>query len=380
MKVILSIDAIKYPLTGVGRYTVELVKHLGDSAEIEELRLFRGGRLSNAIPREIHTPPIADRLRRHLSRSQLVVSIHRHMARRFKARILKKFDDHIFHGPSFYLPPVAGPSVVTIHDISVYTWPHCHPSERVRYMIREIEFSLKQAAMLITVSEFTRREVVRHFNWPENKVVAVPLACSDEFRPRTAEELSRLLNSYNLDIGGYCLFVGTIEPRKNIAALLDAYEKLPQTLRHRWPLILVGYKGWNSDALHARMAKAEGAGWARYLGFVPAADLPLLFAGARLFVFPSLYEGFGLPILEAMASGVPVVCSNNSSLPEVGASAAAYCEASDVDVLRELIARGLEDEGWRASARENGFARARLFSWERCARETVAVYHEAQRL
>lgn len=380
VKVILSIDPIKYPMTGIGRYTFELVKYLSQTPAVEELRFFRGGRFSNAISPEIHTPTTANMLRRHLLKSQLAVSIHRWVTRRVKSRVLQKFDNYIFHGPNFYLPPFGGPSVVTIHDISVYTWPHCHPSERVRYMQREIEFSLKHAAMLITVSEFTRREVVRHFNWPEDKVVAVPLASADEFRPRTAQELSRSLNSYNLDLGGYCLFAGTIEPRKNIAALLDAYETLSQAVRQRWPLILVGYKGWNSEALHARMAKAERAGWARYLGFVPAADLPLLFAGARLFVFPSLYEGFGLPVLEAMASGVPVVCSNSSSLPEVGASAAAYCEASDFDALRELIARGLEDEAWRASAREKGFARARLFSWERCARETVAVYQEAQRL
>jgi glycosyltransferase involved in cell wall biosynthesis len=141
--------------------------------------------------------------------------------------------------------------------------------------------------------------------------------------------------------------------------------------------VLTGYQGWNSEALHDRMADAGRAGWARYLGFVSAEQLPLLFAGARLFVFPSLYEGFGLPVLEAMASGVPVVCSNASSLPEVAGGAAAMCDSGDVDALCRLILMGMEDDSWRNDAIKRGLDQAAKFSWQRCAKETIEAYQVA---
>jgi alpha-1,3-rhamnosyl/mannosyltransferase len=177
-------------------------------------------------------------------------------------------------------------------------------------------------------------------------------------------------------VGGYSLFVGTIEPRKNIETLLDAYSRLPLELRKRWPLVLTGYHGWRNESIHQRLESAKREGWAFYLGFVPSEDLPLLFAGARLFTFPSLYEGFGLPVLEAMSSGVPVVCSNSSSLPEVAGDAALMCDAKDTETLTDLIRRGLEDDAWRASAVEQGLLHAAGFSWERCALETLQVYQK----
>jgi glycosyltransferase involved in cell wall biosynthesis len=180
--------------------------------------------------------------------------------------------------------------------------------------------------------------------------------------------------AHGLQSGGYTLFVGTIEPRKNIETLLDAYSRLPWTLRKRWPLILTGYQGWRSDLIHQKLESARREGWAHYLGFVPSEDLPLLFAGARLFAFPSLYEGFGLPVLEAMSSGIPVVCSNSSSLPEVAGEAALMCAPMDVDELTCLLERGLTDEVWREAAVIKGLQHAQGFSWERCAAETLQVY------
>lgn len=243
-------------------------------------------------------------------------------------------------------------------------------------MRKEIALTLKRADMLITDSEYTRREIATYFSWPLEKIRAVPLASSEDFRPRESAELQKVLKDIGLIEGGYSLYVGTIEPRKNLEVLLDAYSMLPIAVRQRWPLILIGYRGWRSEQLHARIESAMQEGWARYLGFVAAEDLPLVYAGARLFVFPSLYEGFGLPVLEAMASGIPVVCSNSSTLPEVAGDAAAMCAPDDVDSLCHLISIGLEDEPWRAEARRKGLIRASAFSWQRCAEETAAVYQE----
>lgn len=380
LKLILSVDPVKYPLTGIGRYTYELAHQLARMPEIESLRFFSGVSFRQSVP---VPAPVASRfggLRRRLLKSRLAVASYRMAAPRLKARALAGFEDHVFHGPNFYLPPFGGRCVVTMHDLSPYASEYWHPPERVRYMRAEIELSLKRAAILITDSEFTRREVAEHFGWPLARVHAVSLACAPEFRARVSAEIAPVLQIHSLDGRGYCLYAGTIEPRKNISALLDAYAMLPNAMRLRWPLVLAGYRGWGSDDLHARIAAAERDGWARYLGFVPAVHLPALYAGARLFAFPSLYEGFGLPVLEAMASGIPVVCSNSSSLPEVVGDAAATCAAEDVDAFARLIERGLEDEAWRRDAVAKGLQRACLFSWHRCARETVAAYRAAQLL
>lgn len=380
MKVILSIDPVKHPLTGIGRYTYELARELSRMPGLGSVRFFSGAGFRDSVSLPVHASSRSGGLRRWVLKSRLAVGLFRAAAPRLKARVLAGFEDHVFHGPNFYLPPFGGRSVVTMHDLSPYEWAHCHPPERVRYMRAEIEQALRRADLVITDSEFTRREVAGFFGWPLERVCAVSLACNEDFRPRSAAEVAPVLASYALDVQGYCLFAGTLEPRKNVGALLDAYGMLPVAMRRRWPLVLVGYRGWRSDALHARIAVAEREGWVRYPGFVPIEHLPALFAGARLFAFPSLYEGFGLPLLEAMASGVPVVCSDSSSLPEVAGGAAAMCAPADVDALARLLERGLDDDAWRIAAIGKGLSRARRFSWQRCAQETVAVYRQAAQL
>jgi alpha-1,3-rhamnosyl/mannosyltransferase len=258
--------------------------------------------------------------------------------------------------------------------LSPFTWAHCHTPQIARYLQKELRQSLERANALITVSHCMRQELADYFNWPLQRIHAVPLASSPQFHPRSPDALRATLARHGLEPGGYSLFVGTIEPRKNIETLLDAYGRLPLALRQRWPLILSGYHGWRSEAIHNRIAQAQQQGWARYLGFVASEDLPLLFAGARLFTFPSHYEGFGLPVLEAMSSGVPVVCSNSSSLPEVAGPAALMCAPDDVEGLSALLRQGLEDEAWRAAAVQQGLLHAGGFSWERCAQATVEVY------
>lgn len=379
MKVILSIDPVRFPLTGIGRYTFELARQLGNMPQVERL-LFAGRRLVRDLPDAAQSAgpgsPASAGFRQLVLNNRVAAGAYRLASSMSKRHALRGHADHVFHGPNFYLPPFGGPSVCTFHDLSVFTWAHCHPPERVRFMRKEIALTLKRADRLITDSEYTRREVASYFGWPLEKIRAVPLACSEDFRPRPAQELAPLLAGYGLKPQGYCLHVGTIEPRKNLDALLDAYALLPPPVRREWPLVLIGYRGWRSEPLHARIGVAVAQGWARYLGFVDAGALPLIYAGARVFAFPSLYEGFGLPVLEAMASGVPVVCSNSSTLPEVAGEAAAMCAPQDVDALCRLLAVALEDENWRADARRKGLSRAAGFSWQRCAEETVAVYRE----
>jgi glycosyltransferase involved in cell wall biosynthesis len=381
VKVILSIEPIRFPLTGIGRYTLELARSLEACAGID-LRYLAAWRLTRELPvpedREPAHAAVRRSIKQRLIRSALVVESVQTVRALQKWRTLQGSRDSIFHGPNFYLPAFSGPSVATIHDLSIYTWAQYHPPERVHFMRREIDLTLKRASHLITDSEYTRREVAAHFGWPLDRVTAIPLAASDQFRPRSGTETGPVLRQYGLEHEGYCFYTGTIEPRKNIDALLDAYLALPACLRERWPLVLCGYTGWKSEALHARIADLERRGRLRYLGFVPQDHLPALMSGARAFAFPSLYEGFGLPVMEAMASGVPVVTSNAASLPEVTGDIALTCDPTDTDGLTALLRQALEDEAWRTATAARGIQWARTFSWQRCARETLAVYRRLQ--
>ncbi|WP_085706795.1 glycosyltransferase family 1 protein [Pseudomonas sp. B35(2017)] len=374
MKLILSVEPIRFPLTGIGRYTYELALRLRQSSDISDLQFFAGRRFLPELPTAADESGSGYGLKRAVQKNFLAVEAYRLLMPMLRKAALKGHGDFLYHSPNYYLPPFAGRSVATFHDLSPFTWAHCHAPQLVRYLQKELKATLTRADALITDSEFTRRELAEYFNWPIERIHTVPLASSPEFYPRPLAELEPALARYGLKANGYSLFVGTIEPRKNIETLLDAYSRLPVDVRTRWPLILTGYHGWRSDVIHQKLETARREGWAHYLGFVPSEVLPLLFAGARLFAFPSHYEGFGLPVLEAMSSGVPVVCSNSSSLPEVAGDAALMCAPMDIDELTRLLERGLVDEAWRDIAVVKGMQHAQGFSWERCARETQQVY------
>jgi len=375
LKVVLSVDPVKFPLTGIGRYTFELARGL-QKVGLEDLQFLRGRRLlrSLSIPSSAEPMSGAPSWKVYAQKNRLAVGAFRVLSPWLKSRTLKGLEDHVFHSPNYYLPPFGGRSVVTIHDLSPYLWPGSHPAERVRYMRAEIELSLKRATALITDTEYTRQEVAKFFGWPIERIHTVHLASAPEFMPRVEGELQAPLSGYGLEPNAYTLFTGTVEPRKNLGVLLDAYSTLPLSVRQRWPLVIAGYRGWASDDLHARFDGAQREGWLKYLGFVSNDLLPVLMAGARLFVYPSLYEGFGLPVLEAMSCGVPVVCSNASTLPEVAGEAAALYSPEDVDALLTLLKTGLEDDYWRRSACDAGLVQSAKFSWERCTRETLDVY------
>ncbi|MEA5125715.1 glycosyltransferase family 4 protein [Xanthomonas floridensis] len=373
MRIILATESIRHPLTGVGRYTQELAVHLERLPQIESLQYLHGRRLMQQRPDPGSASTVTPWLRDRFSRIEVATDVYRRLNNLAKARALRG-QDALFHGCNYYVPAYAGPSIATFHDISIYRWPECHRADRVRYMRKELALAVRRAQLIVTVSEFSRQEIAAHFGLPLARVRAIPLAADAAFRPHAPAELAAPLQALGLETDAYCLCVSTIEPRKNIDILLTAYAALPAALRVRYPLVIAGHSGWSSDSLHARMQRAEQAGWLRYLGYVPQDSLPALVAGARLFVFPSLYEGFGLPVLEAMASGTPVLCSSASALPEVAADAAALFDPADSTALAQVLARGIDDAVWREAASRAGLQRAAQFSWQRCAAATADVY------
>lgn len=376
MKVVFSTDSIKYPLTGIGRYTYELARELQRNDDISELLFLQGRKIFRDFPSVKIESSAASGLKNAVKNSAIASELYRLSAPWLKSLALRPYQRFIYHSTNFYLPPRVNNAVATFHDLSIFKWPQCHPENRVRYMQKELLLTLKRANVLITDSEFTRKELAEYFNYPIEKIFSAPLASSGEFYPREYVSLQNLMTRLDLVAGQYTLFTGTIEPRKNITTLLDAYERLPLEFRSQYPLVICGFSGWNSESLHRRFELATQQGWLLYLGYLSSDDLPLLFSGARTFIFPSLYEGFGLPILEAMASGVPVVCSNAASLPEVLGESGLMCDALDVEGLTTAIIKSLEDEAWRNNAIATGLARAKTFSWKRCGQETIKAYKQ----
>jgi len=374
MKVVLSVDAVRPTLTGIGRYTWELARRLPCVPGMESLRLFSQGRWVDNVDSLLEQSTTKLALRQRLLRNPAAVATYRWLAPRLMQRRLRAVSDHVFHGTNFYLPPCDGPSVATIHDLSIFRCPQYHPPERVAYMEKEIPLTLQRASFLISDSEFIRQEIINYFGWPAEKIRSVPLGVSNEYCPRDAQEVDSVLQQYQLRYGQYSLFVSTIEPRKNIEALLRAYEGLPILVRNTYPLVLVGGYGWQSEAIHRRIDDGVRQGWLRYLGFVPELALPALFSGARAFVYPSLYEGFGLPVIEAMASGLPVLISNRSSLPEVAQGAALVVEPEDISSMTASIRILLEDTSWRASAIQRSISVASQYRWSVTAQQTSEVY------
>lgn len=380
VKVILGADAIHAPLTGIGRYAFELATRLPHCEEVESLRFYSLGqwiseqavldRAKTVSTQELNKPT----LRRVLAGNKLAVRAYSMLMPIWSRQKMKPFADSLFHSPNYFLPPFSGKSVATIHDLSHIVCPQFHPAARVELLHRDLPKSVARADHLITDAESVRREVIDHFGWPEDRISAVPLGVDASFHPRSHQETLPVMQRLGLQHGGYSLYVGTIEPRKNLARLIRAYGRLPEALRKRFPLVLGGSRGWQADEIHDLMEKATQAGWLKYLDFVAQEDLPYLYAGARLFCFPSLYEGFGLPPLEAMASGAPVLTSSTSSLPEVVGDVALTVQPEDEQAITEALRNGLEDDQWNAAASIRGVQRSRAFTWAQCARSTSAIY------
>jgi alpha-1,3-rhamnosyl/mannosyltransferase len=264
--------------------------------------------------------------------------------------------------------------ISTLHDLSFVHYPETQPKERLKHLDRYLPHTLARAAYIITDSEEVRREAIGHFGLDATRVTAIHLGVDPIFAPREEAACRAVLASRGLRYGGYVLSVGTLEPRKNLVAAIRAFEALPERIRGGTSLVIAGQRGWLSGDIERLIRSGEVAGWLRFLGFVPQEELPVIYAGARLFVYPSRYEGFGLPVVEALASGVPVITSSVSCLPEIAGDAADLVHPDDIDGLRNSMNRLLEDEGHRVELRARGIQRAKRFSWQRCAEETVAIY------
>lgn len=279
----------------------------------------------------------------------------------------------IFHTCKLLYPPRRAKLTATVHDLTCWLLPETHPPANVAADKVFAERILSRADGLIAVSEATRSDAVRILKLPPEKIRVIYHGVADMFFSAMPADADRVRTRHGLH-RPYLLFVGTIEPRKNIDRLLNAYQDLPASLREEFELVLAGPPGWAHSDTMARLSRPFPG--IRYLGYVAEQDLAGLFAGATAFVYPSLYEGFGFPVAQAMAAGTPVITSAVSALPEIAGGAAILIDPLSETALRDAMRDLLTTPSRRAQLIELGRSNARRFSWLECARQSLRFFEE----
>lgn len=357
--------------TGIGRYAVELARaihRLGAGVELETIDPF-------APPvRELASLYPSARIRGRLLPTLMVAGAPQiaYVAARRRYALV-----HDPMGVSPFLIPRRVASfarIVTIHDMTPFVYPESHTWLTNLLFRHFIPRTLPFVDRIVTDSAASKRDIERLYRFLPNRITVIPCGVAEAFRPPTPDGRHAVLANYGLG-EGYLLTVGSLQPRKNLETIINAYGLLRQR-GFSQPLVIVGKEAWKSAGPFRRIRELGLEASVLLTGYVPDADLPALYAGSAAFVFASLYEGFGLPPLEAMACGAPVVTSNSSSLPEVVGDAGIMIDPLDVHALTEALVCLLSNPVVRADYRARGLARARNFTWERSARKHVAVYKE----
>jgi glycosyltransferase involved in cell wall biosynthesis len=343
-----------YRQTGVSRYLTELIDALPQAmTSNDELALFGA-----SSPRLSGSPPS------RIVWEQTVLPI---LAARRRVDVL--------HGPVNVVPWLGRvPSVVTLHDFAFLHYPEHLSAQRRAWLVSATQRSARKAARVITVSQSTADDLSAWLELPAERIAVVPLAPSPSVAPLRDDALAEFCRRQGID-RPFVLAVGTLEPRKNLPTLLRAFARVARELPH--DLVLVGPEGWLSDELHRTIGDVRLGDRLRMTGFVSDADLGGWYSAADLFAFPSYYEGFGLPSLEAMRCGVPVVASDSSCFPEIVGDAGVLLDPRDIDGWAEALVTLLRDPARRAELVRRGRARAAGFTWSRTAAETYAVYRSA---
>jgi alpha-1,3-rhamnosyl/mannosyltransferase len=372
--------------TGIGHYSAQLFHQLRKQAGSDQITGFPGpcmrqarmvwSRMYPYLERGIQNwPPDGTILSWPWRQTglQALRGLGRSLMARHARKVFGSGKFDLYHEPNFLPLPNDFPTVATFHDLSVLLHPEWHPADRVAHFEHHLPRTLAQCVHFLTVSEFSRQEVIRTLDVPPERVTKIHNGIRDGLRPLPPQEVQRVLRRLGLP-PRYLLYLGTLEPRKNVLRLLQAYCALPARLRTEWPLLLVGGWGWKfidiADYLH-REARHRGV---IHLGYVADRYVAAIYNGARALLYPSLYEGFGLPPLEMMACGGAVLTSTAGALVETSGGRSHLLPPDDVLQWRDAMARLLRDEDWWRSLRQGVEEAVRPYSWENCARQTWQVY------
>ena len=387
-RVILNDRVLFRPLTGVGHYTRQLLTALTatpdgpDAANVVEMRPFLTtliGESHRPAPADApaETPPQHKAPAPQKRAGRLAPALRQllEIPYRFAFR-LAAGRCQLYHEPNHIPIRCAIPTVTTIHDLSVIEHPEWHPADRVRWYDREFDAGLRQSCRFIAASEYTKQQMVARLNIAADKIDVTYQAPRPAFTPQPTARSNAARERLHLP-AQFFLFVGTLEPRKNVPGLLEAYAHLDLPLRNRFPLVLAGGWGWKMDQLATLIDQFRLRDHVRLVGYLSDPTLAALYSCATALVWPTRYEGFGLPPLEAMACGCPVIVSGVSSLPEVVGDAGILLDPDDTPAWTAAMQHIAEDSVWRANWQQRSLERSATFSWRRCARQTAACYRLA---
>lgn len=359
--------------TGVDRYVRSLLAELASQQPGWQLQIgaFQG---AGALPPSLAALPNVIRRRGLLPERVFRALVRRRVPLPYDVMAgLPPTDVVLF--PDFVVWPLLRrtPVVAVVFDLSFLRHADAADARHATYLAQQVAHTVRKARTVVTISDTVRDEIVSRYGLPADTVQRVsPGLDHDLFRPRTAVEVQGVRDRLGLP-RRYLLLSGTLEPRKNLVAATDAYDALPAGVRDDLALVLVGKVGWRSDAILAAVARARDHGQVVHLGFVDDADLAVVYAGAEVLLFPSLYEGFGLPLLEAMASGTPVVAADRPVLAEVAGGAALLVDVDDAQAFAEVLLRLLHDDEERDRLVQAGLRRAAEFTWSASARAFADV-------
>lgn len=368
MRILIDATPLLVRSAGVKNYLFHWLTHLRAQAGPDEVLAFPFVKHLGVLRHDRSTLPWSATLWR-LALLSFFNSTHRGWIR------LALQDAHVLHASNLLADLPHGPAITaTIHDLTSWLMPEVHHRGNIEADRRFAEHVLPRASRLIAVSEATKRDATQILKLAPEKIEVIYPGVDPRFFEATKSEAAAVARRYQLQ-HPFILFVGTIEPRKNVDRLIDAYLRLPRSLQHQFDLVVAGPKGWASQSTLARLQAYPGR--VRYLGYVPDRDLPSLTAAATLFVYPSLYEGFGFPVVQAMAAGVPVITSRRASLPEVAADCARLVNPEDLQELTTALEELLVSEDLRSKLSAAGRQRAQAFRWEVTAQRSLQFFHRA---
>jgi len=369
MRMVINTSPLLDPLTGVGNYISHLIQYFNFLSPENNYTYYYGFFTKNLLygNKKIY------QTKRLLRRIPFLMSTLRQGKIFFSGFHYKEFD--IYFEPNFIPVNIkAKKTVTTIHDFSFHLYPQWHPKDRVGFYSKHFFKNINRSNRVITDSFYIKGEALNILNLSSDVVIPIHLGIQHNIFKVYDRSLSEKIRN-KMDLPeNFILYVGNIEPRKNVRGLLQAYLELPDSLRKELKLVLVGFEGWNNPEVMELLNKIGDD--AKYMGYIQTKDLAYIYNLANLFIYPSLYEGFGLPPLEAMASGCPVVVSNVASLPEVCGDAAYYVNPYDVESIADGIYKVVSDKELRENLVQKGLERAKLFSWEKSAREHLKVFEE----